>query len=216
LPISVSPLFAWPLQPVAWLRWLASYWLALSAVTLELLAAFIVYRFFQADWDTMKTLSISWVAAVWIRNSVLLTLVAGGLHLWFYVFRAQQDNLKFESRDPTKQARSFTFGRQVWDNMFWSYASGVSAWTAWEVIYFWAAANEYAPRLSFASHPVLFLLWFVLIVLWSSFHFYWVHRLLHWPPLYKIAHSLHHRNVNVGPWSGISMHPIEHLLFYTN
>ena len=43
-----------------------------------------------------------------------------------------------------------------------------------------------------------------------------IHRLLHWPPLYRLAHAVHHRNVNVGPWSGISMHPVEHLLFYTN
>jgi len=52
--------------------------------------------------------------------------------------------------------------------------------------------------------------------LWISFHFYWVHRLLHWPPIYRIAHSLHHRNTNVGPWSGLSMHPIEHLLFFSS
>ena len=32
-------------------------------------------------------------------------------------------------------------------------------------------------------------------------------------PLYKWAHALHHRNVNTGPWSGISMHPLEHVLY---
>ena len=47
-------------------------------------------------------------------------------------------------------------------------------------------------------------------------HFYWIHRWLHWPPLYKLAHALHHRNTNVGPWSGLSMHPVEHLLFFSS
>ena len=46
-------------------------------------------------------------------------------------------------------------------------------------------------------------------------HFYWVHRLIHWKPLYKAAHYLHHKNVNIGPWSGLAMHPIEHLLYFT-
>ena len=39
--------------------------------------------------------------------------------------------------------------------------------------------------------------------------------MLHWPPLYKIAHVVHHRNSNPGPWSGLAMHPIEHLLYFT-
>ena len=51
--------------------------------------------------------------------------------------------------------------------------------------------------------------------MWSQLHFYLNHRLLHWGPLYRIAHSLHHRNVNTGPWSGISMHPLEHALYFS-
>ena len=51
-------------------------------------------------------------------------------------------------------------------------------------------------------------------VFWiESVHFYANHRLLHVDPLYKWAHALHHRNVNTGPWSGISMHPLEHVLY---
>ena len=49
-----------------------------------------------------------------------------------------------------------------------------------------------------------------------SFHFYWIHRLLHWRPLYRMAHSLHHRNIDTGPWTGISMHPLEHLLYFSS
>lgn len=28
-------------------------------------------------------------------------------------------------------------------------------------------------------------------------------------------HSLHHKSRNPGPWSGLAMHPVEHLLYYT-
>jgi len=60
-------------------------------------------------------------------------------------------------------------------------------------------------------------------------HFYVVHRLMHpwfktsspyrrydlgrW--LYVHVHKLHHLSVNPGPWSGLSMHIGEHLLYYT-
>jgi sterol desaturase/sphingolipid hydroxylase (fatty acid hydroxylase superfamily) len=52
-----------------------------------------------------------------------------------------------------------------------------------------------------------------MIPLWESFYFYWIHRMLHIPFLYKHVHALHHRNINVGPWSGLSMHPVEHIIY---
>lgn len=67
-----------------------------------------------------------------------------------------------------------------------------------------------------ADNPVWFALLLLLTPIWISFHFYWVHRWLHWPPLYRIAHALHHRNTNVGPWSGLSMHPLEHTIFFSS
>jgi sterol desaturase/sphingolipid hydroxylase (fatty acid hydroxylase superfamily) len=39
--------------------------------------------------------------------------------------------------------------------------------------------------------------------------------LIHWPPLYRSVHKLHHNNVNPGPWSGLAMHPVEHLLYFS-
>ena len=66
---------------------------------------------------------------------------------------------------------------------------------------------------SWSSHPTWHVAAFFLIPVWESFYFYWIHRLLHWPPLYRAVHRLHHRNTNVGPWSGLSMHPVEHVIF---
>ncbi len=33
--------------------------------------------------------------------------------------------------------------------------------------------------------------------------------------LYRHVHSFHHRSRNPGPWSGLSMHPIEHFFYYS-
>ena len=216
LPIELSPIFAWPPKPLAWLNWISTYWLALSSVTLEVALAVVVYRSFQPDWVTMETLAPGWLFQIWVRNVILICLIAGGLHLWFYGFSAQGKALKFDARDLNRSNGSYTFRNQVLDNMFWTIASGVTAWTPYEVLYFWAAANGYAPRISVAESPIWFVVLMVLIPIWSSFHFYWIHRLLHWPPLYRVAHALHHRNVNIGPWSGISMHPIETAIYFSS
>ena len=42
------------------------------------------------------------------------------------------------------------------------------------------------------------------------------HRVLHIGPLYKHVHSWHHRNINTGPWSGLAMHPVEHLVLFSD
>jgi sterol desaturase/sphingolipid hydroxylase (fatty acid hydroxylase superfamily) len=43
-----------------------------------------------------------------------------------------------------------------------------------------------------------------------------VHRLIHVPILYKYIHSVHHNSVNPSPWSSLSMHPVEHLLYWSD
>lgn len=215
LPIPTSAVFAWPFRPFAAVKWLASYWLAISTTVVECVIAITVYYYFLPDWAVMKTLSAGWIAQVYLRNLFLILLVAGGLHLYFYILGRQRNELKFDPRGMGRGKRIFLFNDQVKDNMFWSIASGVTLWTAYEVLYLWAAANTWVPMVTFDENPIWFVTWFVLIPIWSSLHFYWVHRWLHWPPLYKAVHALHHRNISVGPWSGISMHPVEHLIYYS-
>ena len=48
----------------------------------------------------------------------------------------------------------------------------------------------------------------------NEIHFFCVHRLIHTPLLYKWFHSIHHNSVNPSPWSSLSMHPVEHLLYF--
>jgi sterol desaturase/sphingolipid hydroxylase (fatty acid hydroxylase superfamily) len=33
--------------------------------------------------------------------------------------------------------------------------------------------------------------------------------------LYKYVHSLHHRNTDIEPFSGLCMHPVEHLYYFS-
>ncbi|MGR3570441.1 sterol desaturase family protein [Brevirhabdus sp.] len=213
VPIEVSPLFQWPPRPGAILRWIWDSWFLISERLIIVGIAFATMALTQPPLEVTQTLAPGWIAQVWLRNIVLMTLVAGGLHLYFYRFNAQGKKLRYDPRPLMVKGRQFTLGGQIRDNMFWTLVSGVTVWTAYECLFFWAMANGWAPVLSWADSPVWFVLLFLLIPLWESFYFYLIHRALHWPPLYKRVHSLHHRNINVGPWSGMSMHPVEHVIF---
>ncbi|MEM6760610.1 MAG: sterol desaturase family protein [Pseudomonadota bacterium] len=216
VPLAQNPLFQWPPRPAAILRWYAAFWFEISTTTLCFVLALGAYFLILPPLEAMVHLEWGWVARVWLANLVPQCLIAGTLHYWLITRKGQGDTSKFDPRDQASNNGSFTFRNQLYDNMFWHIASGITLWSVAQVLVFWAMANGVAPVFFFPENPVWFVLWFVLIPIWSSFHFYWIHRVLHWPPLYKLAHSLHHRNVNVGPWSGISMHPVEHVMFYTN
>ena len=216
VPIQVSPLFSWPPRPKEILKWMWNSWFLITENLILIAVATVTYFWFQPNLEQAQTLSLAWIAKVYIRNIVLLGAVAGGLHLYFYTFTQQGQKLKYDPRPLMKSGKQFTLGGQVRDNIFWSLGSGVFFWTAYEVLMFWAMANGWVPVLLWVDNPFWFVLLFLLTPIWISFHFYWTHRLLHWPPLYKLAHGLHHRNINVGPWSGLSMHPLEHLLFFSS
>ena len=216
VPVQTSPLFAWPPNPVRIAKWIAGSWLTIGENILLVALALICWKWFQPLMETARTIEAGWVLQIFIRNLVLMILVAGGLHWYFHSGRKQGDERKFDSRELPAKGRIYTFNNQLYDNVFWSIASGVTLWTAYEVLMFWAMANGYAPLLTWADSPVWFVALLFLTPIWISFHFYWIHRWLHWPPLYKLAHSLHHRNTNVGPWSGLSMHPLETLLFFSS
>ena len=154
-----------------------------------------------------------WIAGIWLRNAAIVAVLAGVLHLWFHKYAAQGTDLKYDPRPFPRQGRVFTLNSQLLDNMIWTIASGVTIWSALECLLWWAMANGYAATITFDTNPVWFIAIFFLIPVWESFYFYWIHRLLYVPFLYRHVHALHHRNINVGPWSGMAMHPVEHLIF---
>ena len=139
----------------------------------------------------------------------------GAWHLRLYVKRAQGTHYKYNERWLSTRNRRFLFGNQTRDNVFWTLVSGVGVWSLFEALTMWMYANGHLPYVDFRSNPVYCVLLLVAVGLMREVHFYWAHRLTHWKPLYKAAHYLHHKNVNVGPWSGLSMHPIEHLIYFT-
>lgn len=215
-PIATSPLFHWPLDTTQIARWFAARWLVLGENLIIAALAFLSWFFFQPSLEETRNLEFGWFAQMFVRNAVLIIVVAGGLHWLLHSRKIQGDTLKFDPRALNASGRRFTLNTQLRDNVFWTLSSGVFFWTTFEALMLWAMANGYAPILPWTQNPFWFIALFFLTPLWISFHFYWVHRALHWPALYKLAHSLHHRNTNVGPWSGLSMHPLEHLLFFSS
>ncbi len=213
VPIQVSPLWQWPPKPWAMFRWYFDGWFFLTINMSIVALAFTSYLWASPTIDQALTLQVWWIALIFARNFIILCIVAEGLHLWFHKYAMQGQDQKYDPRPFPRSGRVFTMDHQLLDNMVWSLASGVTIWTAFEVLMWWAIANGWVELATWARNPIWFVAVFFLIPVWESFYFYWIHRLLHTNALYRF-HALHHRNTDVGPWSGLSMHPIEHVMYF--
>ncbi|HLG38052.1 MAG TPA: sterol desaturase family protein [Chitinophagaceae bacterium] len=50
---------------------------------------------------------------------------------------------------------------------------------------------------------------FPLMLLMHDAYFYWMHRLMHHPKLFKLFHLVHHKSTNPSPWAAYAFHPLE-------
>lgn len=53
----------------------------------------------------------------------------------------------------------------------------------------------------------VFTLFFVVIA--HDTYFYWIHRAMHHPRLFRLFHLVHHESTNPNPWTSLSFHPLE-------
>lgn len=60
---------------------------------------------------------------------------------------------------------------------------------AHSLLYFWLAI------------PLMFII--------HDTYFYWMHRALHHPKLFKLFHLVHHKSTNPSPWAALAFHPLE-------
>lgn len=214
--IGYPPVFVWPPRPLPALKWmfaLPGYFVPwnLFYVAVGVLAWFLL----SPPLEAYATPNPVTILLAFLRNSALVALYFGAFHMRLYRQKAQGTDYKFNPRWPVENSKKFMFGNQNLDNAFLTFASGVTIWTAFEVGILWLAANGVVAVIDARENLTYIIAVLLLIHLWRDLHFYVIHRLIHVKPLYAIAHKVHHKNINPGPWSGLAMHPIEHLFYFS-
>lgn len=216
LPLTQAPYFELPFSFKASIKYLFDVWQPFKLRFLLLMLAIAAWTWFTPSLERARNFQLDWMLEIGLRNLVIVMVVAGGLHLFLFTCRKQDDEFRYDARPLARHSKIFHFGNQVWDNIFWTLVGSVPIGTLWECLMLWSFANGHVTLIGFAENPAWFVGLMLIIPIWSGFHFYWYHRLGHVQPLYRWFHSWHHKNVNTGPWSGHAMHPIEHLFLYSD
>lgn len=209
----IAPFWAWPPQVLTVLKWLVGYvwpWNAFHMAT-----ALLYWYYIVPDVQTMKTLSWSWALWLYAVNGAGIFVMYGAIEFFYYAKRRQGTRFKYNAKFPADTPSDvFWFKSQNIDNFLRTYLFGISMWTLVEVLMLWTFANGYAPWVSWNDHP-LYLAFLVFIApAIHEVHFFIIHRAIHWPPLYKWVHSVHHNSINPSPWSSLSMHPVETFIYH--
>jgi len=133
-------------------------------------------------------------------------LVAGLFVLIYYVGKKKLlPQIKINTR-PRKDGQS---RREI----LWSLlSSGVFSLISLFMIYFY---QEGYTMIYYEWH-----LWDILYIPCSIFialflqdtYYYWLHRWMHRPRIYKLLHKVHHESVVTSPWTSFSFHPAESIL----
>jgi sterol desaturase/sphingolipid hydroxylase (fatty acid hydroxylase superfamily) len=211
--LELSPFWASPFQASKLVDWIQGYlW---PWTTLFLAIAFAYWAFVVPDTETLRTLSWGWPLALFAANWIGIFVFYGVFELRYYVQRKQERRFKFNNKFPSEQPSDvFWFKSQNIDNFLRTFFVSVPIGTAIEVLLLWAFANGTVPSLQWAQHPLAIVGLVLLVPLVQEVHFFFIHRAIHWGPLYRWVHSVHHNSVNPSPWSSMSMHPVESFVYF--
>ena len=170
----------------------------------------LVYTEAALDWRTTALQN----AAVW------LSLYPTAYLLFYHVCRERWRGHKYNPRAPDPALLLREVGRSV---------RGVAICTAADIWVQQLYANNALPLPSVEAAvpwslrtapleevpPLSVLAWITPMYLFADCHFYWTHRLLHVPVLYRNIHRVHHESYNPNPFSGLSMHAAESAIYFS-
>jgi sterol desaturase/sphingolipid hydroxylase (fatty acid hydroxylase superfamily) len=54
----------------------------------------------------------------------------------------------------------------------------------------------------------------LLLLVFHDAYFYWAHRFMHWGPMFRLTHAMHHRSVAPTPFATYGFHPLEAFIQY--
>lgn len=133
-------------------------------------------------------------------------LLACGVWLFFQlVFRARFRNRRVSRQEPTTSQ----IGREMFCSLrsiaVFGLVTGAvvyAAYSGWTRLY--VHVGDYGWGWFWLSIGVMILV--------HDAYFYWTHRLMHQPWLYRAVHHTHHRSMSPTPWAAYAFSPVEALI----
>ena len=132
---------------------------------------------------------------------VIRYFIIAGLFYWA-LWKRKTQHVKLATKDPSPRLVRSEIGWSLLTSIIFTIPGAymIEAWKhGGSLIY--EDPNQYGwPYMLFSLFLLLFL---------HDTYFYWTHRWMHRPKVFKIFHKVHHQSLNPTPWAAFSFHPTE-------
>lgn len=137
------------------------------------------------------------------RNLIRYVLFAGIPYVLFYVLlRSKVFRMKIQQKFPKT--------KDVTREMFYSLLS-IGVFSIISMMLLAVIKGGYTKIYGNMSEygTVYFALSIPLLIMLHDTYFYWTHRAMHWKPIFKYVHLVHHKSTDPTPWAAFAFHPLE-------
>ncbi|MGB5171999.1 sterol desaturase family protein [Eudoraea sp.] len=133
-------------------------------------------------------------------------IISGAYHFLFYKFLKKQFNHRILDHKPYKQ-------NQLLKEIYWSAISGLIFAAFGVFMYYLWTIGVTSIYTEFAEYP----LWYIpisigLLLFIQDTYYYWIHRWMHLPSVYRYFHKIHHKSIHSSVLTSFSFHPLETFL----
>lgn len=141
------------------------------------------------------------------RSMIYLVAAATAFIVFWKLLSKKLEHRRIYKNNPTsKQIRSEIFGS----------IRTLFIWALMTIPAYYLMVNEYSPNKVGALDPwYVNLLWLVALIVIHDAYFYWMHRLMHHPKIFRTFHSYHHKSINPTPWAIFSFDAAEAFIHFS-
>ncbi len=133
-------------------------------------------------------------------------IIAGSFYLFFYIFAKKHythRKINFQLRRPG----------QSWKEIKWSALTSLAFGVTGALLLLTWQKGYTRIYNDFDDYGYIYLLFsLVAALLAHETYYYWLHRWMHRPKVFKIVHKVHHDSIVTSPWTSFSFHPLESIL----
>ena len=131
---------------------------------------------------------------------------AGVLYLIFYVWKKREwFRLKIQQKYPDN--------KNILREIGYSFLSITIFSTVGTTLFLLRKQGYTQMYMKLGDHSIAYFIFSVVaFILAHDTYFYWTHRFMHWKPIYRYVHKVHHLSTNPTPWAAFAFHPLEALV----
>lgn len=149
---------------------------------------------------------LAYVLIFFIILLIRYFVTAGFFYAFYLKVKKSNTDKKILSQRPLKK-------EQVKKEIYWSVISS-AIFAFFGAVTYWLYLNQFT---SIYLDPATYGYWYlplslVIVLLLHETYYYWVHRAMHFPKIYKVVHKVHHQSLSTTPWTAFSFHPWESII----